>query len=731
MKKVIKIIFILQLVVLTIIGESLFFQHRYIELFYKNIAYVDILVSDSNSFDAFLSWAKERDVTVSRVSIGQDKEITLHLCEWAMEKELTLVKGELPQKDEFISDIETGKANQSGMLKPILPTFHFKIYRLSEPTQFEFSNLYALSSVTEEEISELASIGVVIGNYDIFDSNSLAILFSSYTNVQVILVLLFLLSSTLILFTALLQYVIQKTKDINIMVLSGFSRIKIVSSIIRELLCKKVWIGIIGVSFILFSAICFNRSYRLYCLQMIFIFGGILVFLLLLYSIIISGFVLIYLMAGKNKHSLSIKGMKPNGIVHMSNCCAKLLVSLLFIISVSFWGVLYKQVTIEKENLQSWDKAKDIYRISMNDVGQDDDLVIEVELHKKIEKLYQYLTKENKAFFMDATDIQAMEMFGVDYPLTGLVMDGYSTHITVSPNYFRFNPIATIDDMSVEQKLVYADNVLNVLVPESLSSIHKEINERFLDYFNFYRFEVYDRVYSGASNDFWNPSRQEALEINIIPVKDGQLYFTFSPDIRQTSGNKILDPVVVVYTDNVHPSTTFTKASRCLYFQYDNSQEKDINSYLTQIVEMNAFVFGQSVWSDVADRVLQLEKNYTAMVLLAIFIIAGYLVVSFSFWTNYFIRNQYSITIKSLWGFGKFRRYSSAVSASFIPTLIALLLSHIIMKSRWVRLLPVLTTWYVIVIGMFLIGLDVIYFLLLEKHLSKKSINGILKGEVS
>ena len=90
MKKVIKIIFILQLAVFTTIGVSLFFQHRYIELFYKNIAYVDIVVPDSNSFDTFLSWAKERDITVSQVSIGQDKEIALHLCEWAMEKELTL-----------------------------------------------------------------------------------------------------------------------------------------------------------------------------------------------------------------------------------------------------------------------------------------------------------------------------------------------------------------------------------------------------------------------------------------------------------------------------------------------------------------------------------------------------------------------------------------------------------------------------------------------------------------
>nr|WP_304975991.1 hypothetical protein [uncultured Acetatifactor sp.] len=246
----------------------------------------------------------------------------------------------------------------------------------------------------------------------------------------------------------------------------------------------------------------------------------------------------------------------------------------------------------------------------------------------------------------------------------------------------------------MEQELVYADNVLNLLVPESLSSIHDALNERFLDYFMFYRFEIYDRIYSAAPNDSWNPNRQEELEIHMIPVKTGQSYFTFSPDIRQSDGNRILDPVVVVDTDNLHPTSTFTRTSRCLYFQYSDGQDMDITDYLAEIVGMDGFVFAGSVWEGVAARVAGLKRDHIASILLTIFVIFGYLAASFSLFANYFARNQYPITIKTLWGFRGFRRYPSAFVMLFMPTLLALPLFSLIMETRLSRLFQLMIWTY-------------------------------------
>ena len=221
------------------------------------------------------------------------------------------------------------------------------------------------------------------------------------------------------------------------------------------------------------------------------------------------------------------------------------------------------------------------------------------------------------------------------------------------------------------------------------------------------------------------------MEVNIIPVKTGQLYFTLSPDIRQNDNNKVLDPVVVVYTDNFHPSSTFTKTSRCLYFEYDDNHKKTPNDYLAEIVDMDDFVFASSVWKDVSDRVTQLRRNYAVTILLTIFIILGYFVTSFSLFSNYFMRNRYAVTIKTLWGYSIYRRYCSAFVILFTPTLLAILLFLFAVTSKLSRLFPTISLQETILVGMFVVGIDIAYFVIIEKILSKKSMNSILKGDVS
>lgn len=736
MKKAIRSIFILQLIVLTILGAIVFFQNRYVSLFYKDVSYIDVLVSDDKAFDAFLSWTEERGIVASRITMSPDNEITLHISEWALNSNLVLLEGRIPERGEFVSDVITDETNQSGIIKRLLPNYNFKIYGLYEPEQLNFTGLYAITSTSENEINkmkeELALEGVTIYPHEIWNGNSVFILLSSFLSMHIILVLIFFCSSFLVMFVSLAQFVVQQIKPINIYITLGYSRLKIIHSIISDVFFGKTWLGIVGGLYIILSIVLFcSDVYRSFYMQIAAFYLAFSILISCIYAIFLCCVLIVYLVVRRNKLSLALKGMKPNIIVQIANYCVKLVSALLLIMAITFLVALYEQFTTEKNNMQSWIDTKDIYKVSMNDVGQGSDLNVEVELHKKVTSLYRYLIAENSAFFMDADDIYAMEVYGVNYPLTGLVTNGYSTHITVSPNYFRFNPIFTSEGTPVEQELIYSDNVLNLLVPESLSSIYDELNEQFLDYFDFYRFRVYERIYSDASNDLWNPSRQEELEINIISVKTGQMYFTFSPDIRQDTGNKILDPVVVVYTDNFHPSSTFTKASRCLYFQYDDSQDTSPNDYLAEIVGMDGFVFVSSVWKDVAGRVSQLQRNYFATAFLAIFIICGYLVTSFSLFSNFFMRNQYAVTIKTLWGFSVYRRYGSAFVRLFTPTLLAPFLFTLITTSRLARFFPFFSIQGTILVGVLLIGIDILFFVFMEKILRKKSMNSILKGEVS
>lgn len=138
MKKTILLFFIMQLTAFTILGATLFFRYRYLDLFYRNVSYIDVLVSDNEAFDAFLSWIKERNITASRVSVSPDNNITLHLSDLTCNNELKLLEGRLPLQGEFVSDIDTGISEQSGTIKKILPKYNFKIYGLYEPEQLNF-----------------------------------------------------------------------------------------------------------------------------------------------------------------------------------------------------------------------------------------------------------------------------------------------------------------------------------------------------------------------------------------------------------------------------------------------------------------------------------------------------------------------------------------------------------------------------------------------------------------
>lgn len=733
MKKGIRLVFILQLIVFTIVGIAFFFQNRYVSLFYNDISYIDVLVSDDEAFDAFLSWTEERGIIVSRILVSPDNEITLHMSDWALSDNLDLIEGSIPAQGEFVSDTITDKTNQSGIIRRIIPNYNFKIYGLYEPEELNVTGLYAISTTSQKEITEmkeeLALEGVTILPNEIYSGNSILLLFSSFSRMHVILVLIFVCVSTMVMFVALLQYFIQRVKYVNIYITLGYSKLRITYSIISDLFFGKTWAGIVGGYGIILSIIVFfmNR-YRPFYIQIAIIYLGLALLLSFVYTIFFGCILLIYMLKQKQL-ALALRGMRPNNIVQVTNYCVKLVSVILLFVAFTYLVALYEQYTTEKINMQSWIDAKDIYKISMSDVGQDYDISIEVELHKKVSELYQHLTVENNAFFMDADDVYAMEVYGVDYPLTGLVTNGFSTHITVSPNYFILNPIYTIDGIPVEQEIIYSDNVINILVPESLSDIYEEIKAYFLDYFEFYRFEIYENIYSDAPNDLWNPSGENELEVNIIPVKTGQFFFTLSPDIRQEAGNKILDPVVVVYTNNFHPSSTFTKTSRCLYFQYDDNQDMTPNEYLAEIVGMEGFVYAHSVWEDVADRVSQLERNCSVAVLLTIFIIGGYLVTSYCLVANYFARNRYIVTIKTLWGYSIHRCYYSAFVMLFSPTLLAILLFVLIAKTRLVRLFPTFSLQGIIFISAVMIGIDILYFVFVEKILNKKSLNRVLKGD--
>ena len=75
------------------------------------------------------------------------------------------------------------------------------------------------------------------------------------------------------------------------------------------------------------------------------------------------------------------------------------------------------------------------------------------------------------------------------------------------------------------------------------------------------------------------------LNLNIIYVKDGQQYFTYRSDCAMQTGNWITDPIVQIYTSNIHCNYAHSMLSQWAYFYSDADSEKEAFEEIRPYVE--------------------------------------------------------------------------------------------------------------------------------------------------
>lgn len=320
-------------------------------------------------------------------------------------------------------------------------------------------------------------------------------------------------------------------------------------------------------------------------------------------------------------------GFKSNG---KYICCIPVIILLIFLctVSISRASFVVQRVCVGGKNLLHCRNYSNVYKVVMNNIGQDQSLEKENEIGEYAEKAYKELTQKQKGFFIDSNDVACNDLMGFEIEQDGLVHDGCSTHITVSPNFYKINPIFASDGEPVESKIDYDENTINLAVPEKYMRLKDKLVEQFTNYLNFNRFLIGERVYREASNETWNPNKGP-LSVNIIPVKDGQSYYTFDDSVRRDENNAIADAVAVIYTDNFHPSYILFITSSALFFQYDDEQAVD--DYLDEIAGIKGFIRADSVYRTAKnDFELDLLDFAVALLLLAInvlgFIEAGRLI---------------------------------------------------------------------------------------------------------
>ncbi len=219
------------------------------------------------------------------------------------------------------------------------------------------------------------------------------------------------------------------------------------------------------------------------------------------------------------------------------------------------------------------------------------------EVEKQSFELFRLIEDNADAFVMDAYNYQLNdtptepELYGspiylsrnLNYPSE---IDPDGRCIRVSKNYFKLNPIETADGSDLIEKIIYDDLTLNLLVPEKYKDMEELIIEAYRERFYSEKIDTANNYNKEYGIDERLEIPKENLKINIIYVKDGQKYFSYLYNCVEDHDRCIEDPVVQIYTSNIHFSYIYKMMIFNVYFPCDTYHEDEayekIQPYIKQ-----------------------------------------------------------------------------------------------------------------------------------------------------
>lgn len=269
------------------------------------------------------------------------------------------------------------------------------------------------------------------------------------------------------------------------------------------------------------------------------------------------------------------------------HCALLLNLFLIFVLLLTACGGGGQESTSDTK----WEECRHIYKTVVQYTGENESTTQYLEIAERSAELFPLLEDNVGAFVMEAYNYQTIddegtplyEMNGMDYPQE---IDPAGQCIRVSRNYFQHNPIETADGSDLIEQIIYDDLTLNILVPEKYRDMEEQMIEAYRENFYFEKVHATNAYNEMAGIDTVLDIPEESLNVNIIYVKDGQRYFTFRSDCAVLTDNWITDPIVQIYTSNVHCNYAHSFMTQWLYFYSDAENAEgayqDIEPYVKQ-----------------------------------------------------------------------------------------------------------------------------------------------------
>lgn len=243
----------------------------------------------------------------------------------------------------------------------------------------------------------------------------------------------------------------------------------------------------------------------------------------------------------------------------------------------------------ETSNTSAQKEQGTLYTTVIQNSGEDESAEKYLEIAERSQTLFPLLEEQVGLFVLNTYNYQDVDGEGTPlYTMNTLhapaEIDPNGKSIQVSRNFLTFYPIETVSGSSIEDALSDDDLTLNVLVPEQYRAQEETLRAAWLAQFFLEKVEAENSYCEWAGRAERSHLTQDQLSLNLIYVKDGQKY----PVLREgcvSEDGWITDPVVEVYTGNVHCNYAHSLLSQWSYFYADTDDPKEAFELLRPSVE--------------------------------------------------------------------------------------------------------------------------------------------------
>lgn len=219
-----------------------------------------------------------------------------------------------------------------------------------------------------------------------------------------------------------------------------------------------------------------------------------------------------------------------------------------------------------------------LYTTVLHNSEEDESTERYLEIARRSQELLPLLEENAGVFVVNAYNFQDLDGEGTPlYTMNGMDLpeeiDPNGRCISVDESYLTLNGIQVADGGQLADLLVHDDLIQNLLVPEQFRDREADIIKAYRARFYFEKVTAENNYNEDAGLSKRLELSEDDLTINLIYVKAGQRWPVYREDLVCEDG-LITDPVVQVYTGNIHCNYAHSILSQWTYF-YSGEADPD------------------------------------------------------------------------------------------------------------------------------------------------------------